>query len=123
MDLPGLQAQRKNLVQSMFDEGMLDGQFAQIQALQDASSPKFVTEVIIIFCNDAERIILELNKYMDQQDVDYSQLNGFVYQLKGSSSSIGARHVKLACIDLHQASDDKNKEGTESGRSEMGMDL
>jgi hypothetical protein len=58
------QAFLEQLSQTNYLQGMLDGQFAQIQALQDASSPKFVTEVIIIFCNDAERIILELNKYM-----------------------------------------------------------
>lgn len=45
-------------------QGMLDSQFAQIQVLQDASNPNFVTEVITIFCNDAERIILELNNYL-----------------------------------------------------------
>ncbi|XP_062168193.1 histidine-containing phosphotransfer protein 1-like [Alnus glutinosa] len=110
MDLHGLKAQHNNLIQSMFYEGMLDSQFAQIQVLQDASNPNFVAEVIMIFCKDAERIILEMNNYLAQQDVDFSKLNSFVHQLKGSSSSIGAQHLKLACNDLHQASEDKNKE-------------
>ncbi|XP_059428924.1 histidine-containing phosphotransfer protein 2-like [Corylus avellana] len=110
MDLHGLQTQHDNLIQSMFYEGMLDSQFAQIQVLQDASNPNFVMEVITIFCNDAERIMLELNNYLGQQDVDFNKLNGLVHQLKGSSSSIGAQHLKLACIDLQQASEDKNKE-------------
>ncbi|KAE8098517.1 hypothetical protein FH972_016574 [Carpinus fangiana] len=109
MDLHGLQTQHNNLIQSMFYEGMLDSQFAQIQVLQDANNPNFVMEVITIFCNDAERIMLELNNYLGQQDVDFNKLNGLVHQLKGSSSSVGAQHLKLACIDLHQASEDKNK--------------
>jgi histidine-containing phosphotransfer protein len=52
-------------VSNIYDlQGMLDSQFAQIQVLQDASNPNFVMDVITIFCNDAERIMLELNNYL-----------------------------------------------------------
>lgn len=53
-----------NLSQTYDLQGMLDSQFAQIQVLQDASNPNFVAEVIMIFCKDAERIILEMNNYL-----------------------------------------------------------
>ncbi|KAH7553390.1 hypothetical protein ACOSP7_029908 [Xanthoceras sorbifolium] len=99
-----------SFVQSMFDEGILDSQFAQIQALQDSSNPNFVHEVITLFCNDAERIITEMNNYLSHSNVDFSTLDSRVHQLKGSSSSIGAKRLKLACVELHQASDDKNKD-------------
>ncbi|KAK6231803.1 hypothetical protein SCA6_001876 [Theobroma cacao] len=88
MALAALKTQLKNFVQSMFDEGVLDSQFSQIQALQDSSNPNFVDEVITLFCTDAERIITELNKYL-----------------------IGAHRLKLACVNLRQASDDRSKEG------------
>ncbi|XP_021908744.1 histidine-containing phosphotransfer protein 1-like [Carica papaya] len=110
MALAALKTQHKNFLQSMFDEGILDNQFAQIQALQDASAPNFVQEVIALFCNDAERIITELNKYVGSENVDFTKLDSHVHQLKGSSSSIGAHRLKLACGDLRQASDDRNKE-------------
>ncbi|OMO68282.1 hypothetical protein COLO4_29784 [Corchorus olitorius] len=86
MALAALKTQLKNFVQSMFDEGVLDSQFSQIQALQDASNPNFVEEVITLFCNDAERIITELNKYLGYQNVDFGKLDSYVHQLKGSSS-------------------------------------
>ncbi|KAF2307603.1 hypothetical protein GH714_030110 [Hevea brasiliensis] len=111
MALLALKAQLSAFVQSMFDEGLLDGQFIQIQALQDETNPNFIAEVITSFCNDAERIITELNKYMTQQNVDFSKLESCVHQLKGSSSSIGAHRLKLACADLQQAFDEKNKGG------------
>ncbi|XP_002533548.2 histidine-containing phosphotransfer protein 2 [Ricinus communis] len=111
MALPSLKSQLNNSVQSMFDEGMLDSQFAQIQALQDESNPNFIAEVITSFCTDAERIITELSKNMTQQNVNFSNLESCVHQLKGSSSSIGAQRLKLACADLQQAFDDQNKAG------------
>ncbi|CAN1200640.1 Histidine-containing phosphotransfer protein 1 [Linum perenne] len=112
MALPFLKAQLSNLVQYMFDQGMLDSQFTQIQALQDETNPTFVAEVISAFCNDAERIIIELNKSLSHQNVDFSKVDAFLHQLKGSSSSIGAHRLKCACVDLRQASNDKNKAGS-----------
>ncbi|XP_012066517.2 histidine-containing phosphotransfer protein 2-like [Jatropha curcas] len=111
MALPALKAQLNNFVKSMFDEEVLDRQFTQIQALQDESNPNFVAEVITSFCNDAERIITELNTYLAQPNVDFSNMESCVHQLKGSSSSIGAQRLKLACADLQQAFHDKNKGG------------
>ncbi|KAF3441693.1 hypothetical protein FNV43_RR15608 [Rhamnella rubrinervis] len=111
MALSAYKSQLKNLVQSMLDEGILDSQFAQLQALQDASSPNFVADVISVYCNEAERIITELNSYIcSQQDIDFSKMDANVHQLKGSSSSIGAKRVTLACVELRQAFDDKNRE-------------
>ncbi|KAJ4846859.1 hypothetical protein Tsubulata_011857 [Turnera subulata] len=111
MALPALKAQLNSFVQSLLDEGVLDSQFAQVQALQDESNPNFVAEVIISFCNDAEKIITDLNKNLSHQNVDFPKLDSCVHQLKGSSSSIGAQRLKLACVELHQASDGKNKAG------------
>ncbi|MBA0830247.1 hypothetical protein Goarm_014791 [Gossypium armourianum] len=133
MDLAALKTQLKNFVQSMFEEGVLDNQFSQIQALQDSTNPNFVEEVITLFCNDAERIINEINRNLGYQNVDFSNLDSYVHQLKGSSSRsyafaslissfanlssnpgvyiIGANRLKLACANLRQASDERNKEG------------
>ncbi|KAK9194203.1 hypothetical protein WN944_004906 [Citrus x changshan-huyou] len=45
------------------------------------------------------------------QELDYSRTDFFINQLSGSGStfSIGARKLKLACADIHQALDDKIK--------------
>ncbi|KAK4834096.1 hypothetical protein QYF36_016796 [Acer negundo] len=63
-------------------QGILDSQFAEVQALQDSSNPNFVNEVITLFCNNAERIITEMNT--SHANVDFSLLNSCVYQLKGN---------------------------------------
>ncbi|KAK8600461.1 hypothetical protein V6N13_059766 [Hibiscus sabdariffa] len=101
MALAALKTQRKNLVQSMFDEGVLDNQFNQLQALQDSSNPNFVDEVVTLFCNDAERIVTDLNRYLNCQIVDFNKLDSHVHQLKGSSSSgYGEEHSFGAASSL-----------------------
>ncbi|URD82022.1 histidine-containing phosphotransfer protein [Musa troglodytarum] len=111
MALMALREQLDGLVNSMFLEGLLDDQFEQLQMLQDESSPGFIAELITLFCGDSERILAELTKLLDQAVVDYQKVDAFVHQLKGSSSSVGAQHVKLACVQFRQFCEEHNKEG------------
>lgn len=110
MALSAVKAELKTLVHSMLEEGILDSQFTQLQGLQDESNPNFVAEVVTLFIKDAQKIINHLSYYMSQEVVDFSEMDPYVHQIKGSTSSIGARNMTLACGDLHQASDAKNKE-------------
>lgn len=41
-------------------KGFLDGQFGQLQLLQDESNPDFVVEVVSLFFEDSERILNDL---------------------------------------------------------------
>ncbi|OVA03599.1 Signal transduction histidine kinase [Macleaya cordata] len=106
-----LQQQLQDLLASMYGEGLLDPQFEQLQALQDENNPGFVAEVITLFCQDTQRILTELTKYLDMPVVDYQKVDAYVHQLKGSSSSVGAQCVKLACVNFRQACEDNDKDG------------
>jgi histidine-containing phosphotransfer peotein len=39
----------------------LDGQFLQLQQLQDENNPEFVFEVVSLFFDDSERILKDLS--------------------------------------------------------------
>ncbi|KAH6788070.1 histidine-containing phosphotransmitter 1, partial [Perilla frutescens var. hirtella] len=73
----------------LFREGFLDGQFSQLQMLQDESNPDFV----------------------EQQNVDFKKIDAHVHQLKGSSSSIGAQRVKNTCIAFRSFCEEQKVEG------------
>lgn len=95
---------------SLFREGFLDGQFSQLQQLQDESNPDFVVEVVSLFFEDSEKLLNDLTRALDQQNTDFKKVDAHVHQLKGSSSSIGAQRVKNACVTFRNFCEEQNIE-------------
>lgn len=95
---------------SLFREGFLDGQFSQLQQLQDESNPDFVVEVVSLFFEDSDKLLNDLTRALDQQNIDFKKVDAHVHQLKGSSSSIGAQRVKNACVAFRNFCEEQNVE-------------
>lgn len=93
---------------TLFREGFLDGQFSQLQMLQDESNPDFVVEVVSLFFEDSERLLNDLTMALNQQNVDFKKVDAHVHQFKGSSSSIGAQRVRNACIAFRNFCEEQN---------------
>ncbi|XP_047318830.1 histidine-containing phosphotransfer protein 1-like [Impatiens glandulifera] len=93
---------------SLYDDGFIDAQFSQLQQLQDESNPEFVFEVISLFFEDSERLLNELSKSLNQQNVDFKKVDAHVHQFKGSSSSIGAHRVQKICITFRNYCEEQN---------------
>ncbi|KAK6122971.1 hypothetical protein DH2020_043288 [Rehmannia glutinosa] len=68
--------------------GFLDGQFSQLQLLQDESNPDFVFEVVSLFFEDSERLLNDL-----------------------TIAFIGAQRVKNTCIAFRNVCVEQNAEG------------
>ncbi|KAJ7973400.1 putative Histidine-containing phosphotransfer protein [Quillaja saponaria] len=96
---------------SLFQEEILDQQFVQLQQLQDESSPNFVFEVVSLFFEDSKRLLNELEIAITQENIDFKKVDGYVHQLKGSSSSIGAHRVRNACVAFRHHCEAQNIEG------------
>ncbi|KAL2229806.1 histidine-containing phosphotransfer protein 1 [Sesamum indicum] len=110
MEVDQLQRTFHDYHASLFNEGFLDEQFVQLQQLQDESNPGFVVEVVSLFFEDSERLLNDLSKALDQENVDFRKIDAHVHQLKGSSSSIGAQRVRNACIAFRNFCDERNIE-------------
>ncbi|KAL6571552.1 peroxiredoxin type-2 [Orobanche hederae] len=111
MEVDQLQRSFLEYITRLFREGFLDGQFGQLQLLQDESSPDFVVEVVTLFFKDSERLLNDLTLALDQQNVDFKKIDAHVHQLKGSSSSIGAQRVKNSCVAFRNCFVEQNAEG------------
>ncbi|KAM3295146.1 hypothetical protein ACQJBY_037791 [Aegilops geniculata] len=113
MAAAALRAQLAALLDNMFATGMVDDQFRQLQSLQEegGGASSFVAEVATLFIDDADRIIADIAALLDQPVVDFDKVDAHVHQLKGSSSSVGAQKVKLACMHFRQFYEAKSKEG------------
>ncbi|KAF3455287.1 hypothetical protein FNV43_RR05735 [Rhamnella rubrinervis] len=97
-------------VQSLFDEGVVNNQFSQIQTLKSMEQPDIVVQLIDTYFVDVEIILSELTSYSDFPNVDFSKLALLADKVKEKSSCIGAEHVRLACDELIQASDQMHKQ-------------
>ncbi|XP_022155600.1 histidine-containing phosphotransfer protein 5-like isoform X3 [Momordica charantia] len=103
-------AQWNEFTASLRAERFVDDQFSQLKQLQDESSPNFVIEVVYLFFDDSQKLIDEMGRALEQNSVDFKQVDDNVHQLKGSSASIGAARVKSWCVAFRDFCETKNLE-------------
>ncbi|KAL9686458.1 hypothetical protein QQ045_023918 [Rhodiola kirilowii] len=104
-----LNQELQSLIKVMQDQGLLDEQFGILQALKETNNPLFVIDIIPKFCKDAEAVILDMTKLINESDVKYCDLDEICIKLKGSAAMIGAPLLMSACSDLRGAIDQKSK--------------
>ncbi|KAF4362147.1 hypothetical protein F8388_023999 [Cannabis sativa] len=97
--------------QSLFDQGFLDEQFIQLEELQDDANPNFVEEVATLYYRDSSRLIYNLDQALEKSPLDFNKLDNYMHQLKGSSTSIGAKKVKAECTQFREYCRTANGEG------------
>ncbi|XP_062157416.1 histidine-containing phosphotransfer protein 4-like [Alnus glutinosa] len=97
--------------QSLFDQGFLDEQFIQLEELQDDANPNFVEEVVTSYYQNTSTVIVIIEQALERSPLDFDKLDSYMYQLKGSSSSFGAKKVKAECTLFREYCRAKNEEG------------
>ncbi|GMH14248.1 hypothetical protein Nepgr_016089 [Nepenthes gracilis] len=83
-------------------KGYLDEQFVQLEELQDDTNPNFVEEVATLFYRDSARLLAVIEQTMVRNPQDFTKLDNYMHQFKGSCSSIGAKKVKAECTQFRE---------------------
>ncbi|VVA41597.1 PREDICTED: histidine-containing [Prunus dulcis] len=112
MDKNQSRRQVRLMRQSLFDQGFLDEQFIQLEELQDDSNPNFVEEIATSYYRDSYRSLQAIELALEKTPRDFSKLDSYMHQFKGSSSSIGAKKVKAECQQFREYCDAGNGEGS-----------
>ncbi|KAH6758853.1 HPT phosphotransmitter 4 [Perilla frutescens var. frutescens] len=97
-----MQRQLANMKQSLFDQGYLDEQFVELEELQDDANPNFVEEVVTLYYRDSARLVQNIDQALEKSPLDFSKLDSYMHQFKGSCSSIGAKKVKSECTQFRE---------------------
>ncbi|KAI5322645.1 hypothetical protein L3X38_031717 [Prunus dulcis] len=106
-----LSQQLEELISSLQEQGILTDYFYELRGLQDDNNPRLVDEIITIFLRVAEDYRAELTRNLSEPDVNYSEVHKLAIWFKGSTTSNACGRVALACQELVDASEAKNKEG------------
>ncbi|XP_077232403.1 histidine-containing phosphotransfer protein 1-like [Tasmannia lanceolata] len=114
-----LQRQLIDLTSSLFIEGFLDDQFTQLQQLQDERNPDFLFEVVSVFFDYTEKILNDVGSALELQTVNFKQVDGYVFEMNGTSSSIGVLRFKNASVAFGNFCEENDREGCLSCLQEL----
>ncbi|CAL5199949.1 unnamed protein product [Lathyrus oleraceus] len=119
MDRNNCRRQVAAMKQSLFDQGLLDEQFIQLEELQDDANPNFVEEIVTLYYRDSSRLISNLEQTLERNPLDFNKLDTIMHQFKGSSSSIGAKKVKAESSQIREYCRTGNAEGCRKSYQQM----
>ncbi|KAK9999539.1 hypothetical protein SO802_019142 [Lithocarpus litseifolius] len=82
-------------------EGYVNDQFWQIQQMKKTTQPDYAVRAVTSYCMSAQNLFTQLTDHINQENVDFHQVNVSACELFEQSNSVGAAHVKHACVELH----------------------
>ncbi|KAL6331019.1 hypothetical protein AAG906_009447 [Vitis piasezkii] len=114
-----LHQQISAMKQSLLDEGFVDGHFVELELLEDGDNLHFTEEIITLFFTDSARLIVDVEKELNNDPIDYSKVDKILHQFKGSSSSVGANRVRLQGTKLRESCKDGDVEGWKAALKQL----
>ncbi|XP_061355087.1 histidine-containing phosphotransfer protein 1-like isoform X2 [Gastrolobium bilobum] len=109
MAIPILQNELRCFVQSMYDEGIVNEQFFQIQYMKEMIRNDYAVRAITSYCVSCTRLFSTLSDQICQNEVDFQRVRDLASELYAISCSFGAKNVRFACVDLLHACERKDK--------------
>ncbi|XVE70494.1 hypothetical protein DITRI_Ditri10aG0076800 [Diplodiscus trichospermus] len=119
MESRTLRQQIISMRQSFFDEEILDGQFTQLEQLEDRDNPNFVEEVLTLYFRDSTALLATLEQAMETVPIDFPKVDKMLHQLKGSSASVGANKVRNEINKTRELCQETKVEGAKAAFQEL----
>ncbi|KAL5095918.1 hypothetical protein RYX36_000245 [Vicia faba] len=116
MDRNNCRRQVAAMKQSLFDQGLLDEQFIQLEELQDDANPNFVEEIVTLYYHDSSRLISNLEQTLERNPLDFNKLDTIMHY---DLCSIGAKKVKAESTLIREYCRTGNAEGFRKSYQQM----
>ncbi|KAM7277364.1 hypothetical protein ACFE04_019230 [Oxalis oulophora] len=91
-----LRGQIADMKKSLFDEGLLNDQFEEIEKLQDSDDPRFAEDIFTVFFNESSTRIASIETGIEDTSQNFTMLQDALSKLHSSSCQIGAKNVYTA---------------------------
>ncbi|KAK8495550.1 hypothetical protein V6N13_016520 [Hibiscus sabdariffa] len=122
MESSHLRQQIAAMRQSFFDEEILDGQFCQLERLENRGNPNFVEEVLTMYFRDSTTLLQTVEQEIETDTIDLAKVDMMLHKFKGSSASIGANKVRNNITKTRQLLEEGNLEGAKLAFRELRME-
>ncbi|XP_023637367.1 pseudo histidine-containing phosphotransfer protein 2 isoform X1 [Capsella rubella] len=114
MVIKSLHLQVQEIRQSFFDEGYLNCQYTQLEALAKDTNSNFIIEVITLYFRDSPNVIAALEHELEREPIEVPMITKCILRLESSSASIGAIKVYKELKKAYKFIQDGNIEGIKS---------
>nr|XP_023870532.1 uncharacterized protein LOC111983100 [Quercus suber] len=62
-------------IQNMYDEGYVNDQFWEIQQMKKTTQPDYAVRAVTSYCMSAQNLFTQLTDHINQENVDFHQVN------------------------------------------------
>jgi HPt (histidine-containing phosphotransfer) domain-containing protein len=88
-----------SVAESTFDLAALQ----ELRTLGESIGPEFLPELVDLFVQDTELLLIELREAVEVRDV--AAVGRIAHNIKGGGGQLGARQLALSCSRLERAAD------------------
>ncbi|KAK7277242.1 hypothetical protein RIF29_18393 [Crotalaria pallida] len=100
----------RDTIRSMRQEDLVDDHFLYIHSLKDNNEDPIFVELIPEFCLNTRDVLKLLILKLKDPVLNYDLMKEYVFKVKGSALSIGARRMALAFTNFEGAIEMASKE-------------
>ncbi|XP_062087113.1 histidine-containing phosphotransfer protein 2-like [Humulus lupulus] len=98
-----LRQQLSEFMSSMEQEGFVDFHFNMAYTVKRVDGPFSFIELMNTFRSDSQATLKALTQAMDQQAINFDEVEQHCLKIKGSTACLGIHRMALACSDLRRA--------------------
>ncbi|XP_048140302.1 uncharacterized protein LOC125316325 [Rhodamnia argentea] len=104
------QQRLQNYIDSLKNEGIMDGEYEETRKVQTGENPpNFMMDLINSFLSDGHNSMRDLADLLEARNVDFTKVTTAAHVIKGGGNSLGGCRVVAAARALINASFDQDK--------------